>query len=33
VLGTAPVVERVLEITGVLALLNVEPTVERALVA
>ena len=33
VLGTAPVVERVLEITGVLALLNVVPTVERALAA
>jgi anti-anti-sigma factor len=33
VLGAAPVVERVLEITGVLALLNVVPTVERALAA
>ena len=33
VLGTAPVVERVLEITGVLALLNVVPTVEQALAA
>ena len=33
VLGTAPVVERVLEITGVRALLNVVPTVEQALAA
>jgi len=33
VLGTAPVVERVLEITGVLAILNVVPTVEQALAA
>jgi anti-anti-sigma factor len=31
VLGTAPVVERILEITGVVPLLNVVPTVERAL--
>ena len=31
VLGTAPVVERILEVTGVLPLLNVVPTVERAL--
>ena len=31
VLGTAPVVERILEITGVVALLNVVPTVEQAL--
>ena len=31
VLGTAPVVERILEITGVLPLLNVVPTVEQAL--
>ena len=33
VLGTAPVVERALEVSGVLPLLNVESTVERALVA
>ena len=33
VLGTAPVVERILEVTGVVPLLNVVPTVERALVA
>ena len=33
VLGTAPAVERILEVTGVLELLNVEPTVERALAA
>ena len=31
VLGTAPAVERILEVTGVLPLLNVVPTVERAL--
>jgi len=33
VLGTAPVVERALEVSGVLPLLNVVPTVERALAA
>ena len=33
VLGTAPVVERALDVSGVLPLLNVEPTVERALAA
>ena len=33
VLGTAPAVERILELTGVLALFNVVPTVERALAA
>jgi anti-sigma B factor antagonist len=33
VLGTAPVVERALEVSGVLPLLNVRPTVERALAA
>jgi anti-anti-sigma factor len=33
VLGTAPVVERILEVTGVVPLLNVVPTVERALAA
>jgi anti-sigma B factor antagonist len=33
VLGTAPAVERVLEVTGVIPLLNVVPTVERALAA
>jgi anti-sigma B factor antagonist len=33
VLGTAPVVERILEVTGVVPLLNVVPTVEWALVA
>jgi anti-anti-sigma factor len=31
VLGTAPIVERILEVTGVLPLLNIVPTVERAL--
>lgn len=31
VLGTAPFVERTLEVSGVLPLLNVAPTVERAL--
>jgi anti-anti-sigma factor len=31
VLGTAPAVERALEVSGVLPLLNVVPTVERAL--
>ena len=31
VLGTAPVVERILEVTGVVPLLNVVPTVEEAL--
>jgi anti-sigma B factor antagonist len=31
VLGTAPAVERVLDVTGVVPLLNVVPTVERAL--
>jgi anti-sigma B factor antagonist len=31
VLGTAPIVERILEVTGVVPLLNVVPTVERAL--
>jgi len=31
VLGTAPIVERVLEISGILKLMNVVPTVERAL--
>lgn len=31
VLGTAPVVERVLEVTGVVPVLNVVPTVEQAL--
>lgn len=31
VLGTAPVVERILEITGVVPLLNIVPTVEQAL--
>jgi anti-sigma B factor antagonist len=31
VLGTAPAVQRVLEVTGVLPLLNVVPTVEQAL--
>ena len=31
VLGTAPVVERILEVTGVVPLLNVVPSVERAL--
>jgi anti-sigma B factor antagonist len=33
VLGTAPVVERILGLTGVVAVLNVVPTVERALAA
>lgn len=33
VLGTAPVVERILEVTGVLTILNVVPSVERALAA
>jgi anti-anti-sigma factor len=33
VLGTAPIVERILEVTGVVPLLNVVPTVERALAA
>jgi anti-anti-sigma factor len=33
VLGTAAIVERVLELTGVLPLLNIVPTVERALAA
>ena len=33
VLGTAPVAERILEVTGVVPLLNVVPTVERALAA
>jgi anti-anti-sigma factor len=33
VLGSAPVVERVLEVTGTVPLLNVVPTVERALAA
>jgi anti-anti-sigma factor len=33
VLGTAPAVERALEVSGVLSLLNVLPTVERALAA
>jgi anti-sigma B factor antagonist len=33
VLGTAPVVERILDVTGVLPLFNVVPTVERALAA
>jgi anti-anti-sigma factor len=31
VLGTEPIVERILEVSGVLPLLNVVPTVERAL--
>ncbi len=31
VLGTAPVVERIFDVTGVVPLLNVVPTVERAL--
>ena len=31
VLGTAPVVERILEVTGVVPLLNIVPTVEQAL--
>jgi anti-anti-sigma factor len=33
VLGAAPAVKRILEVTGVLPLLSVVPTVERALVA
>ena len=33
VLGTVAVVERILEVTGVVPLLNVVPTVERALAA
>ena len=33
VLGTAPVVERILEVTGVVPLLNVVPTVVQALAA
>jgi anti-sigma B factor antagonist len=33
VLGTAPVVERALEVSGVLPVLKVVPTVERALAA
>ena len=33
VLGTAPVVERILEVTGVVPLLNIVPTVERTLAA
>ena len=33
VLGTAPAVERILEVTGVIPLLNVVPTVKRALAA
>jgi anti-anti-sigma factor len=33
VLGNAPVVERILEVTGVVPLLNIVPTVERALAA
>jgi anti-sigma B factor antagonist len=33
VLGTAPVVERALEVSGVLPLLKVVPTVEQALAA
>ncbi len=33
VLGTAPVVERILEVTGVVPLLNVVPTIELALAA
>jgi anti-sigma B factor antagonist len=33
VLGTAPAVERTLEVTGVVPLLGVVPTVERALAA
>ena len=31
VLGTAPIVERVLDISGILKLINVVPSVERAL--
>ena len=33
VLGTAPVVERILSVTGVVPHLNVVPTIERALAA
>ena len=33
VLGTAPAVERILDVTGVLALFDVVPTVDRALAA
>jgi len=33
VLGTAPAVERILNVTGVVSLLNIVPTVERALAA
>jgi anti-sigma B factor antagonist len=33
VLGTAPAVERILEVTGAMPLLGVVPTVERALAA
>ena len=33
VLGSVPVAERILEVTGVVPLLNVVPTVERALAA
>ena len=33
VLGTAPAVERILDVTGVVELLNVVPTVEKALAA
>jgi anti-anti-sigma factor len=33
VLGTAPAVERILDVTGVIPLLRVVPTVERALAA
>ena len=33
VLGTAPAVERILEVTGVIPLLGVVPTVEQALAA
>jgi len=33
VLGTAPAVQRILEVTGVTPLLGVVPTVERALAA
>lgn len=33
VLGTAPVVQRILDITGVLSLFHVVPTVERAFAA
>jgi anti-sigma B factor antagonist len=33
VLGTAPAVERILNVTGVVSLLNIVPTVEQALAA